>query len=386
MAGQKRVIHIITDLSTGGAELMLYKLLVDTDSTQSIPGVISLTSLGEVGDRILALGMPVTALQMGSVSTFLVDVLRLANLLRREKIQSRGMPVLVQTWMYHADLIGGLAARLAGCKGVIWGIRNSNLDAVSTKRSTRWTVKACAALSRWIPDRIVSCSEAARQIHVGLGYRPEKMMVIPNGFNLDQYHPDPSARLGVRKELGIAEDARLVGLVARFDPQKDHENFIRAAAYLKDGFTDLHFLLCGTGINESNQVLINWINERGLSHRFHLLGQRDDIARITAALDVACSSSAYGEAFANVLGEAMACGVPCVATDVGDARLIVGDSGIVVEVGNPLALANGLRKILEMRPEEMQRIKDTARQRVIQNYDIHRISRQYENLYAELIG
>jgi glycosyltransferase involved in cell wall biosynthesis len=380
MTGPVLVTHIITDVSTGGAEIMLLKLISHLDHQRFASRVISLTTPGPIGDRLEALGVPVQALGMRPGSPDPRAVLRLAGWLRDNP------PALVQTWMYHADLVGGIAARLAGPAPVIWGIRNSNLDVVHSRRSTRWTVRVCALLSRWVPDRIVSCSETARRIHAGLGYAADKMIVIPNGFNLDLFCPDGQAGVSVRQELGLSPAARLVGLVARFDPQKDHQTFIQAAAEIRARCAGTEFLLCGDGITWENAQLAGWIKERGLQDCFHLLGRREDIPRLSAALDVACSSSAYGEAFSNVLGEAMACGVPCVVTDVGDSAYIVGETGKVVPPRDPLALAQALLELLALPQDKWMQLGVKARQRTQQNFDIHAVVQHYEQLYLDTIG
>jgi glycosyltransferase involved in cell wall biosynthesis len=379
MAEPLKVTHIITGLSTGGAEMMLYKLLAHLDRGRFSCNVISLTMDGSVGDKIRGLGVPVQISGMRSGVPDPLAVLRLAGRLRSMQ------PDLVQTWMYHADLVGGLAARLAGRASVVWGIRNSNLDVVQSKRSTRWTVKACAFLSRWLPRRIVSCSETARRIHIGLGYRAEKLVVIPNGFDLELFHPDPSARCALREELDLPPIAPVIGLVGRFNPQKDHQNFIQAAAIVAARFSEAHFLLCGEGVTSENSLLQGWIISNGLEQKFRLLGQRNDIPRVTAAMDIGCSSSAYGEAFSNVLGEAMACEVPCVATDVGDSAYIIADTGHVVPPRDPQALANALLDLLVLSTEQRQQLGTAARQRIEENFEINAVAKRYENLYRQIV-
>jgi glycosyltransferase involved in cell wall biosynthesis len=381
MTGPVLITHIITDLSTGGAEIMLLKLLSQLDRRRFTARVISLTTSGPIGDRLEALGVPVQALGMRPGSPDPRAVFRLAGMLRMRS----SPPALVQTWMYHADLLGGIAARLAGHAPVIWGIRNSNLDVVRSRRSTRWTVRICALLSRWAPRRIVSCSETARRIHVKLGYASDKMIVIPNGFNLDLFCPDMQAGVSVRQELKIPVRAKLVGLVARFDPQKDHHSFIQAAAEIKAGLPETHFLLCGDGITWENALLAGWIDAQGLRDHFHLLGRREDMPRLSAALDVACSSSAYGEAFSNVLGEAMACGVPCAVTDVGDSAYIVGDTGKVVAPNDPHALAGAVMELLELPADRCLELGQAARLRMQQSFDIRAVVNQYEQLYSSLL-
>lgn len=387
MTGPVLVTHIITDVTTGGAEIMLLKLLSHIDRERFASRVISLTNGGPIGERLEGLGIPVQALGMNNplfvgMRPGFPDpgaVLRLAGWLRGNP------PDLVQTWMYHADLVGGIAARLAGRAPVIWGIRNSNLDVLHSRRSTRWTMKVCALLSKKIPARIVSCSETARRIHVNLGYAADRMLVIPNGFDLDLFRPDPQGRASLRQELGLSPEARLVGLVARFDPQKDHQTFIQAAAEVSARYTGVEFLLCGDGITWANAKLAGWIEERGLRDCFHLLGRREDIPRLSAALDVACSSSAYGEAFPNVLGEAMACGVPCVATDVGDSAYIIGNTGKVVPPNDPQSLAGAVVELLELPANRRHELGEDARRRMQQNFDIRAVVNRYEQLYNSLL-
>jgi glycosyltransferase involved in cell wall biosynthesis len=278
-----------------------------------------------------------------------------------------------------------VAARLAGRAPVVWGIRNSNLDLLQSKRSTRWTVRTCAFLSNRLPQRIVSCSETARRIHIGLGYRADKMVVIPNGFDLELFHPDLSARIELRKELGIPQSIPVIGLVGRFDPQKDHQNFIQAAAILAERFPETYYILCGDGISLENPLLASWINSSGLGKYFHLLGRREDIPRVTAALDLACSSSAYGEAFSNVLGEAMACEVPCVATDVGDSAYIIAETGRVVPPHDPQALANAMIDLLALAPGQRFALGVAARQRLEKYFEIHAITKSFEQLYQQIM-
>ncbi|NLU50541.1 MAG: glycosyltransferase [Syntrophomonadaceae bacterium] len=375
----KRIIHIITGLNTGGAEMMLYKLLHGMDKDKFQCQVISLTDIGPVGQRIQALGVPVRALGMRRGFPNPWAMLKLVSWLRHDS------PHIVQTWMYHADLVGGMAARLAGGIPVVWNIRQSNLDAGNSKRTTIWTVRTCAKLSKSLPARIICCSEASKRVHIGLGYSANKMIVIPNGFNLLEFRPDPAQRLSVRQELGIPDDALLIGLVARFAPQKDHHNFIQAAAVLHVKFPDAHFLLCGDGVTWENPQLVGWIEKAGLRECCHLLGRRDDMARVTAAFDIA-SSSSYSEGFPNIVGEAMACGVPCVVTDVGDSALIVGDTGKVVPPRNPLALAEAWADLIEAGPDMRSRLGSAARRRIQENFSLPVVVGKYEALYEEIIA
>ncbi len=374
-----KVLHIITGLGTGGAEMMLYKLL-STETRENIEyEVISLSGLGPVAEKISALGVPVRALGMErgmpSVSLFWK--------LRRWIVDAE--PDLVQSWMYHSDLLGGVAARLAGGRPVIWGIRNSDLVPGEAKRSTILVARLCARLSRFVPTKILCCSEASRKVHAALGYSGKKMVVVPNGFDLGTFQPDANARQSVMAELGLERGCFLIGHVARFDPQKDHPNFIAAAKRLLDHFPQAHFLLCGDNIERANHALVAEITNSELRHHFHLLGRRNDVARLVAAFDIAVSSSSFGEGFPNVIGEAMACAVPCVVTDVGDSALIVGETGRVVESRSPQALAGAMAEMLSLSTDERSTLARAARERVKAQFSLPQIVRRYHQLYAEVL-
>ncbi len=374
-----RIVFIITGLSTGGAEMMLFKLLERLDRQRFDPYVVSLTTLGELAPRIATLGIPVDALGMKPSLPSPLGFFRLMQKLKRLN------PDIVHTWMYHADFLGGLAARLAGVPAIGWCIRNSNLDKDKTKFSTRVIVKLCALLSKWVPSQILSCSETARQIHVVRGYVAEKMVVVPNGFDLTQFKPDSDARHQIRAELGVSDQALLVGMIGRFDPQKNHAGFFEAAGMLHRHMPHVHFVLAGLGIDRNNASLMQAINEAGVFANTHLLGLRDDMPRLMAALNVLASSS-YGEAFSNVLGEAMACGVPCVVTDVGDSAYIVGETGRVVASGDMNGLAAALEEVLALLPSEKAALSERAHARVAAYFEIGKVVRQYEDFYETLLA
>lgn len=373
-----KIVFIITGLSTGGAEMMLHKLLQNMDRSRFEPTVISLIDKGEIGPRIEAMGIPVYALGMRRGLPNPLMVLRLARLLRRLQ------PDVVHTWMYHADLLGGLAARLAGCRRVIWGIRHSNLSKTENKRSTLAVVRLCARLSGWLPVQVLSCSQRAKEVHAAVGYADEKIHVIPNGFDLSHFAPDATARASLRTELGLPSDIPLVGVVARFDAQKNHLGFVRAAAQLLQQSPQVHFVLAGTGVDNGNSPLQAAISVHpGLQTHMHLLGRREDVPRLMAALDVLASPS-HGEAFPNVLGEAMACGVPCVVTDVGDSAEIVGNTGRVVAVGDMAALAQQLLDVLHLPAADRPTLGRQARARVQAEYEIGHVARLYQAFYERV--
>ena len=372
-----KVLHVITGLDAGGAETMLLKLLDRIDRRVFDNAVLSLSGLGLLGPRIAALGVKVEAL---GLSPSLPNPLALFGLARRIRA---AQPDIVHCWMYHGNLLGGIAARLAGAPRVLWSIRQTNVDAASIKRRTIAVVKAGAWLSRLVPDGILGNAETSRRAHVALGYDAARFGVIPNGFDLDRFRPDADARAGVRAELGVAPDAPLIGLIARYDVQKDHATFLRAAGLLVRSRPDIRFVLAGGGVEERAPALAALLDETGTRGRARLLGHRDDVPRLTAALDIGTSSS-IGEGFANAVGEAMAAGLPTVVTDVGDSRAIVGATGIVVAPGDPAALAAGWAKLLDLPADERARLGAAARARVAAEWSLDAVVRRYEDCYRRL--
>ncbi len=374
-----KVLHIITGLSTGGAEIMLYKLVSKMDGSCFDIYVVSLTDIGPVGEKIKKLNIPVVAVGMkrGWRGFF-----SFSEFFRLLKIVKNYKPDVIQTWMYHSDLIGGLVGKILKVP-VIWNIRQSNFNPKYNKQTTIWTAKICAKFSKILPEKIICCSYASKNVHSKLGYDENKMVVIPNGFDLDVFSPDKQGREKVRKELGLDDKTIVVGFAARFDPQKDHKNFFEAVRIVHKVYPNVHFLLCGDGINWDNKKLKEWIEKSGVKKVTHLLGRRDDMKNIYNSIDIFCSSS-YGEGFPNVIGEVMACEVPCVVTDVGDSAIIVKDVGFVVPPKNPEALAEAIIKMIEMGEGKRKELGKRARDRIKENYLIEKIVKSYEQLYKKI--
>ncbi|MDR1471242.1 MAG: glycosyltransferase [Synergistaceae bacterium] len=377
MPDRIRLAHIITGLNVGGAENALCKLVENIDREKFECSVLSLLPDGALAGRIKNAGADVFTLNMKRGQPRLSSFIRMVSRLRKIR------PDIVQTWMYHADLMGGIAGRILGVP-VVWNIRHSNIDPMVNKLSTRLIVKLCAKMSGFIPARIAGCAVSGLDAHTALGYAAEEMVQIPNGFDTGVFRPDEAARFSFRAELGILPEARLVGVIARFDPQKDHGNFFKAAACLSEKHCDVRFVLCGDRITPDNPILAGMI-DAALEGKVFLLGRRMDVPRILAALDVSVLPSMSGEAFPNVVGESMSCGAPCVVTDVGDSARIVGDTGIVVPPRDPAALASGICSLLEMPRRERENLGARARQRIIDEYEIGAVTKMYENLYNSIL-
>jgi glycosyltransferase involved in cell wall biosynthesis len=375
------VTHVIDGLEVGGAERMLASLLARSDRRQFRSDVVSLSDIGPVGDEITDLGIPVRALNLRPRLTDALSASRLVWWLREQR------PDVVQTWLYESDLVGGIASRIANFSTpVVWNIQQGDLDPRRCKRRRIWAARTCAALSHRVPTSIVCCSKVSAGIHERLGYDGGRILVIPNAVDVERFVPDPSVRLPVRQELGVSDGTQLVGVMARFDPQKDHHGFVVAAGKLRQSHPDVHFVLCGKGVTRENRELVSWCEEQGILGHCHLLGLRHDMARLVASLDLVVSPSAYGEAFPLALLEAMACGVPCVTTNVGDSSVLVGDTGAVVAPDNPVALAGAISRLLGMTAAERRSLGRSARQRVKDNYSLPAVVDRYQDLYRLLCG
>jgi glycosyltransferase involved in cell wall biosynthesis len=372
-----RVSHVITGLGVGGAEMMLVKLLRTIDRERFHSHVISLSSDVPLAPEIRSLGIDVDVLDIpASTLKILPAVWRVTRLLREAK------PDLVQTWLYHADLIGGAAGRLLRVP-VIWNVRTGTVDPAGISQRTVRVVKLCALASRFIPRAVVSCSRVGVDIHTALGYR-DRFRVIPNGTDVETFKPDAGARRALRAELHLDDAVPVIGMAARFHPQKDHPNFLAAAADLVRTHPHARFALCGLGLIPSNDELMAVIRSHGLEQHVLLLGLRRDVARVLNTFDIHTLSSAFSEGFPNVIGEAMASGIPCVVTDVGDSALIVGDAGVTVPPRDPAALANGWRKLLDLSPDAFADLRAKARSRVITEYSLAASVAEYEKMYEAI--
>lgn len=365
------VMHVISNLYDGGAEGALYRLCLYSPQYRHV--VVCMMDEGKYGPMLMAAGVTLHCLGMPQGKPTWQGVLRFWQLLRNVR------PDLVQTWMYHADLMGGVMARLCRVKKVFWGIRHGNLSPGTVKRSTIQVARVCALLAAWVPTRIISCSQQAMESHVAIGYTAARMSVIPNGYELSRYAPNPSARETLRNQLGIGPDMFLLGMVARFDAQKDHGNLFGALQQVKRSDKPFHCVLVGTGMVKENPELQRMMEHFGVSDVVSLLGRRDDVPEIMNALDLHVLSS-LGEAFPNVLAEAMACGTPCATTDVGDAAHIVGETGWVAPPQDPSSLANRLCDAMHSwraGPDLWQSRQRAARDRIEQNFSIQKMVESY---------
>lgn len=372
-----RILHVITDLSTGGTEMMLLKLLTSTRQRYHHT-VVSVKNQGTIGPRIRDLGIGVYSL---GIQPTIFNPLRVFSM---RPIVRDFRPHLIQGWLYLGNLMASLAGSFLGNGApVLWNIRQS-LDDIGAYRWTTSAVIRAGAFLSGRPTALIYNSMNGAKDHETFGFHNKKQVLIPNGFDCEVFRPDAVARKQIRDELGVGNETVLVGLVARYDPIKDHQNFFRAAGLVARTHPDVRFVLVGKGLTEAQPKVMRAITTEGLLGRFFLLGERLEVERVTCALDVACSAS-WSEGFSNTVGEAMACGVPCVVTDVGDSAYLVGDTGLVVAPRKPKELANALCNLIDAGPNYRRECGGAARRRIQAEFSLEAIIHRYANLYRESI-
>jgi glycosyltransferase involved in cell wall biosynthesis len=361
-----RIVHIITGLGIGGAERMLQRLITEHRKSSQVESiVISLTDDGIIATELRSDGFRVEVMRVGFRPSGLLAFIRLVQLLRVLQ------PDLVQTWLYHSDLIGGLAARFAGIKAIAWNVRGV---AHGSNRLTGLLVKFNARLSKTIPHTIICCGEAVRDHHARIGYDLPRMAVLPNGYDIERFVPSqPQFRLA----------KRLIVALGRNDTLKDYPTLIRAVSKAASHVPDITCVVYGRGCN-TDPELARLVDALGVRHIISFHDEIGDVREPLAEAAVFCSSS-ISEGFPNVIAEAMAMGVPCVVTDAGDADIIIGDTGIVVPISDPNALADGFVSIAKLADNDYQALSHRARSRIVENYEMSHVAGLYLNHYHTII-
>jgi len=356
---------------------MLLRLLRATKEGPFESTVAVLADKGPVVREMEDLGVTVYSLDIPRGLISPLTAVKFLALVRKFR------PALIQTWLYHADLLGVLLAGPLGVRRVVWNLRSSYPDDVHLSWLTALVRRLCARLSP-LPQAVVVNSSAGMQSHRALGYRPKRWVVIPNGVDTERFRPDPGAKPRLVEALRVKKgDAVLVGYIARFIPVKDHATFVEAALRVLRVRKDIHFVLAGRGISWSNAFFCRTIAPEFRTN-FHLLGERRDIGAVTAGLDIACLSS-LNEGFPNTVGEAMACAIPCVVTDVGDSYRIVGETGLVVPPASPEAMASAILRMAHMPRQARAALGERARRRVMERFEISKVAKMYTRLYREVL-
>jgi glycosyltransferase involved in cell wall biosynthesis len=372
-----RVAFVLTELTVGGAEMMLWKLASRVDRQRFELHVIALSGRS---DRMLDLfhEIDVPCRFLGVEPNF--SGLRAIPLLTRA-LREIG-PDVIQGWLYHANVAASLATLFwRDSPPVVWNVRGTLQE--SENRLSR-AVMRLGGLLAFMPKRIINNSVTSALEHEQrLGYPARKRVVLPNGFDTDVFVPDAAARTSLRQSLGVEPSAVLVGLFARYHPVKDHATFLAAAARVAALRSEVHFVLVGENVDSTNAALKTLLREHDLPARVHLLGPRHDVPHLMAALDaLVCSSTAEG--FPNVVGEAMSCGIPCIVTDVGDCARIVAETGRIVAPGHPRALADAMLSLIALDEDARRQLGADARERVVRLFSLDVVARQYEQLYVEV--
>ncbi len=371
-----KILHIITGLNKGGAETLLCNLCqCDKEHEHTI------ISLSDVEDSQSLSSMHNFSLYS---LNFPIGKIRVLGLFKLYKLIKKINPDAIQTWLIHADLIGGLAARFAGIKNIFWGVHHTILFQGKVKFSTIFILKCNAFLSNFVPKKIIYCADKSRLIQESIGFNKSKGLVIQNGYNMKEFSQNDILRKDFRNELGCSDNTFLIGHVGSYHPLKDQSSLIDAFAFLnKKGF-DYSAVLVGRNLDNNNNVLVSKIKENGLTDRIILLGERNDIPAVMNGIDLFVLSS-LSEAFPNVLNEAMACGTPCVSTNVGDASFILDNTGWVVSPKDPKAIANAVFEAADEKQSDNStwiKRKNHCHQRIAHHFTIEKMLKKYKEAWA----
>ena len=360
-SGITKPLFLITALGTGGAEMMLAQLLTNLDRKRFAPEVISLIPGGKHSDILQQAGIPVHDLGMIAGKPSMNSLLKLRRLVKEID------PDLLVGWMYHGNLAATLASWIGKGAPVLWNVRQSLYSLALEKRGSAMVIKLLAYLG-FNPRQVFYNSQISARQHEAIGYPAAKTVLIPNGFNTNAFKPNEEAWQSVRAELGLPPDAILIGRFGRNSAMKDYPTFIEAMKQIPNA----HAIIAGTGTEEFSDLKSQISN-------LTVLGERSDLPRLTAALDVACSSSAFGEGFPNVVAEAMSSAVPCVVTDVGDSAWLLGDAGKVVPANNIEALTTALKELISLTSNERRMLGEQGRARILNDFSLPAVVRQFEN-------
>lgn len=368
-----KIIHIISSLTNGGAERTLSKLIEENINNPKIVQVIlCFTNKGHYGDHFEQLGIKLYCLNMSKSVTIFTKIIKIFLIINKEK------PQIIQTWMYHADLIGVLIGKLMRIKKIYWNIRSNDLIQAKYSLTTVLIGKICSQIS-WLPTKIVCCSQNAIENHVKMGYLRSKFIYIPNGYDSKLLYPNPS--LSRRNHLNLNSELYLIGAVGKFDSQKDFSNLFHALSYIKH--EKFLLIMLGKDLSRDNLILCAEIKMWGLEDRVLLLGAQNDMLSWYNTFDFFVLSS-RSEGFPNVVAEAAFCGVPCIVTDVGDAGLIVGANSIIVPRENSEELSKAIMQFLSLERLELSNIGKLCRDMIVENYSLSKMIDSYNKLYTQI--
>jgi glycosyltransferase involved in cell wall biosynthesis len=369
----KKIIHVITGLDAGGAEAVLLRLVTNDKKNKHL--VISLKDLGYFGKKFIQEEIEVEVLELNNLRTSFTGLIKLFRIIRIFK------PDLLICWMYHACLVGGIIGKIAGVKNILWNFLGTIQKLKQKKLHTRIVFILCIPLSYLIPTKIICCAVTIREICKSYGFQSKKFKVIFNGYDIEEFKRNLVDRERIRTELSISDETLLIGMIARWHPQKNHSLLIRSLELILARGENFKCLLMGEGMQ--NDTIASLINETGLKELVILRKEHSNVPAVMSALDIHILSSGFGEGFPNVLAEAMACEVPCITTDIGDSEIVIGETGWLVRENSFEEMADRISEALILWKDKKKWLKRSkeARERIINNYQISRMVDSYRELY-----
>ena len=370
-----KILNIINSLEVGGAEIMLQKILINTDDTKFKHIIVTLKSKKKLLNDFKSKNIEIHSLKINNFVNFLKSFKSLLEIVKNIN------PDYILTWLHPSDFYGLFIKFMYPEVTLIWNIRCSKLIYPIVDFKNILLVKILSKLSKY-PDLIISNSFSGIKEHLRLGYKPKEIKVIPNGFDMKIYSSNNSFRKLNRRKFTLNQNDFVIGFVGKYNRIKGIEKFILTANIALKKFSNWKFVLMGRDLTYENNELVNQLKKYKILKNFRLLGERQDVNKILCSFDI-LSLTSSSEGFPNVIGEAMSCGVPCVSTDVGDCKLIIDETGIISKNHKPQHIFNDWLSIYKMLKNDSSKLKKSARARIKKYYEINFIIKQYEKLFVK---
>ena len=363
-----KIFHLINSLDDGGAERVLANLCLNDKDNSHV--VCTLLGGGKYKNKLRSKSIQLYELNIRKDILAILKIFRLVSILKNEK------PDILQTWLYHSDLIGGLFGRVLNISKIVWNVRHTDISSYRMKISTKLIVRFCAILSKYIPSKIIYCSEISRKIHERIGYVQEKSFLIHNGVNITQFKPN--------KKKSMSNILK-IGMVGRYSQYKDHKRLVEFMAELKKNNIKFKCYLAGENIIKNNFKLLDLIKKNGVLSEIILLGSVEKIENVYKKLDIHVLLS-HSESFPNVLAEAMACEIPCISSGEGEAKKILGKYGFIVDSRGQKQLIKTINKILKIKSStsKWKKLKTNCRKHIAENFSLHKMLISYNSLWKSL--
>ncbi len=375
-----RILHIINDRNVGGAQSVLKSLIENWEFEEDEHLVLHLLNKNDQNNliQINRGAFKDAGFQKGKFS--LIPIINIFHAFIQFK------PDIIQTWLYHSDLAGSMLPIIFWKTPIIWGIHHTTSDQSSVSISTWQIIRVLARISKYVPSKIICCTESAKRTHISLGYDAKKLVTINNGVDVSRFVPSFLGKQYIKEKHNLPKEKILIGMFARFHPQKDYSNLLSAAKILLQNEPDVHFILAGYLVDDKNESLTQEIKRLNIEKSIHLLGVQNDLEKLYPAMDIVTLTSAFGEALPVTICEAMSCGIPCVATDVGDVKMVIGDTGYVVQPGNSEELARAWKKVIKLSGEEYKILSEQSRNRIVELYNTKTMVQKYREVYLNEIN